>query len=45
MFLFESQIHSLLAVGAGVAIGLPIRYLVIKGTTSLIHRIIARKAH
>lgn len=40
MFLFESQLHTLLAVGAGVAIGLPIRYLVIKGATALINRLI-----
>lgn len=42
MIFFESDLHSLYAVGAGLAIGLPLRYLVIKGTTALINRLTTR---
>lgn len=44
MFLFESQLYSLYAVGAGLAIGLPLRYLVIKGTSALIRRLTNRSS-
>lgn len=44
MFLFESQLYSLYAVGAGLAIGLPLRYFVIKGATALINRLTTRSS-
>lgn len=43
MFLFESQLHALLAVGAGVAIGLPIRALTINLATRALNRLFPAK--
>lgn len=43
MFIFESQLHTLLAVMAGVSIGLPLRALTIHYTTRALTRLFPAK--